>query len=117
MTTADAAVPVVAEPKRGTRLGVWALIFGLLPVVWAGLFALFGVTGLETAAEIMFFLAFLVIPLGIIVAIALGALALARNRRLGKIFGAIGILLAIAVLVASLSILLGPGGPASWTNF
>ena len=122
MTTADAAVPVVEEPKRGIRLGVWALIFGLFPVLWVALVAIFGllgssVDGMDEAAYVMFFAAFLVLPVGVIVAIALGALALARNRPLGKILGAIGILLAIAMLVLTLVVLLGSNGPLSWTNF
>lgn len=118
MTTVD-------EPKRGARLGVLALIFGLLPVVWLAIFAILGllVSGgnapswLGEWPYVIFFAAFLVIPVGVIVAIALGALALARNRPLGKILGAIGILLAIAMLTLTLTVLLGSDGPLGWTNF
>ncbi|MEP6479005.1 MAG: hypothetical protein ABJB03_06415 [Rhodoglobus sp.] len=125
MTTADSAVPVVAEPKRGIRFGLWALIFGLIPPVMTGLGLLFALLGegkngseaVATTAYVLLFSLFLVVPVCVVLAIIFGILALRRNRALGKILGAIGIVLVIAVVVVSLVLLLGSNGPLSWTNF
>ncbi|MFM9878491.1 MAG: hypothetical protein ACKVOG_11695 [Rhodoglobus sp.] len=122
---APAASPVAASrpARRGARLGAWALVVTLFPVLYAavGLVLLAfgrgatGVPGLAEIAYVMFFLGFLVVPVSLLVGLVLAILALALSRTLGKVLGALALVLIIAGIVALSVFLTGSDSPLFWT--
>jgi uncharacterized membrane protein required for colicin V production len=115
----------VAPRRRGAKLGAWALGSALFPLLYAGIGVLLVLVGqaLDSSgiavsiAYVMFFLGFVVVPACLIVALVLGILALVFDRVLGKILGAIAILV-LAVGIVFLIVFLGsPASPLFWTDF
>ncbi len=99
---------IAVAPQRGIKLGLWALVVGLFPVVYAGLGVVFGLLGqgqngngvVATSAYVMVLASFVIIPLAMIFAVILGILALVRDRPLGKVLGGIALVLVVALAVA-----------------
>ncbi len=102
-------------PRPGIKLGVWALVAVLFPVLYGAIVLILGLLGQgqngnEVAANIayaMFFAGFLLVPLALLSAVVLGLFALVRSRVPGKVLGGIALLLVVAAAVAIPVILAG----------
>lgn len=92
-------------PRRGARLGGWALALAVLGPVWLGitgtlmLYAFSGPDAVGWLVTIMFFVGFAVVPGSGLVALGLGIAALVANRTAGKAMGAVAIVVVLAAVV------------------
>lgn len=118
MTTTEA-------PRRGAKLGVIAVILAILPAIYIGVTYLVGLgatgqpgtEGAAATAEGMLWIGLFTVPLFLFVAFILGIIALIADRALGKILGALAVLVFIAGIVLVVLFWFSPQGPANWTNF
>lgn len=118
-------VPVTARPRRGARLGAWALVVTLLPLVYVALGLVFvafgqgenGIGALAEAAYVMFFLGFVVVPLCLFAGLILAIVALVLNRPLGKVLAGLALVLLVAGIVVLSVFLTGSDSPLFWTDF
>lgn len=98
-------VTVSPAPRRGARLGGWALVLAILGPLWLALTgvlfvaAFSGPDAVGWAATALFFLGFLVIPGSGLVAVGLGIAALAANRAAGKVMGSLALLIVVGAIV------------------
>lgn len=89
-------------PRRGARLGGWALALAVLGPMWLGvngILMLLAFSGPEIVgwiATAMVFAGFVVVPGSGLVAVVLGIAALLANRTAGKVMGVIAIVLVLA---------------------
>ncbi|MDO7881900.1 hypothetical protein [Antiquaquibacter soli] len=96
---------VSPAPRRGARLGGWALVLAILGPLWLALTgvlfvaAFSGPDAVGWAATALFFLGFLVIPGSGLVAVGLGIAALAANRAAGKVMGSLALLIVVGAIV------------------
>jgi hypothetical protein len=103
MTSKD--VPANKAPKARIRAGVSALLCSIGLIVWsiaAVYFAASAPSGADwigVVATILFFASWVVIPVLILATLILAMIALILNRVIGKIFGALAIVLPVAVIV------------------
>lgn len=99
---------IAVAPRRGIKLGLWALVVGIFPVVYVGLGVVFGLLSqsqngngvVATSVYVMVLASFVIVPLAMICALILGILALVRDRPLGKVLGGIAVVVVVALAVA-----------------
>jgi hypothetical protein len=107
------ATPPTAPRRKRARLGAWSFILGLLLIAWivGGLYlAALGVTGaherIHGLIPVILGASAIVVPLLTLFTLLFGILALALNRAIGKIFGALGIIILLS-LVATVFFAIG----------
>jgi hypothetical protein len=107
------ATPPLAPRKKRARLGAWSFILGLLLIGWivGGLYlAALGVSGshdrISGLLPVIFGASAIVVPLLALFTLLFGILALALNRAIGKVFGALGIIILLS-LVATVFFTIG----------
>ena len=92
-----------AAPRSGARLGAWSLVSSVTGLLWVALMYVFVLLRNNweagNLAASMFFAGFAVLPIVFLATLVLGALALARNGRLGRRLGLSALLLALVVFV------------------
>jgi hypothetical protein len=90
---------------------VWSLVSSVTGLLWVLLMYVFILLShnnfeVATLASQMFFAGFLVLPIVFLATLVLGALAVARNGRLGKALGLSALLLALVVFLFGVVMLL-----------
>jgi hypothetical protein len=116
---------ITDAPRQGARLGAWSLILAAFPLVYIGVGLLLGLLGqgkggndiAGVTAYVLFFLAFLVIPACLLVALVLGIIALLKNRTLGKVLAVLALVIVFAMLGLLIFFLTGSDSPLFWTDF
>lgn len=116
---------ITDAPRRGARLGAWSLILAAFPLAYIGIALLLSLLGqgkggndiAGVSAYVLFFLAFLVIPVSFLLALVFGIIALLKNRTLGKVLAVLAIVIVFAAFGALIFLLSGPDSPLFWTNF
>jgi len=94
------------ERTRTATLGVWSFALSLVILVWLGLLvavaiaALPGDSTLVSIAAVLGLGSFAVVPIFALVTMVTGIVALAVGSALGKVFGALGILMIIAQAIS-----------------
>jgi hypothetical protein len=98
--------PVAVEPqkRKRARLGAWSFIFALLLAAAIGgdfLLISLGVSGdhdrIQSLFPVVVGVSAIVVPILAFFSLLFGVLALFLNRAIGKIFGAIGIIILLSI--------------------
>ena len=97
-------------PRRGSRLGAWALILAVVGAVWffGGLYLGFysmredAVGAVTVIAGVLVTLGWFVVPLALLGALVLGILALVLNNRRGRLLGILAFVMLVLFLGAIL---------------
>ncbi len=117
MTAADPAIlSPVAVPRRGAKLGAWALISAGIALLWVALTVVFALASFGSGGATgpiaygMFFIGFIVVPVGLIASIVLAVAAFVRNRVLGKVLAGIALLLVLLAAVLMIGGMMGSSG-------
>jgi hypothetical protein len=99
-----ASSPPAAPRKKRARLGAWSFILGILLIAWilGGLYlAALGVSGsharISGLLPVIVGTSAIVVPLLSLFTLLFGILALALNRAIGKVFGALGIIILLSL--------------------